>query len=664
MTSRAVLCGCGAMAKGWLRALQSASRLRDEVEIVGLVDLDPAVAEALAAAFGLGDARIGTDLASMIEATKANMVFDVVVPTARFSVVSTALNLSCDVLSEKPLAASMEEANALLKLAEDAGRVHAVVQNRRFISGIRRLRRAVEEGLIGDLSGIHCDFFLGPHFGGFREAMDNVLLLDMAIHTFDAARFVSGKQPLSVYCVETNPSGSWYAHGASANAVFRLSGDAVFTYRGSWCAEGRRTSWESAWRLVGSKGMITWDICRAPAGALQISPGMVKTRSRRRWRVTSPACCAVTGTSPFPRLLTRIKPMGMRACSWSSSTRSRQGAGRKPRAATISKAFPWCSARSKAPAPAFPSAFHPKDIETVSNPAKSIRIGTMVSASSGKAAERIGQIGDMGFESFEPFFWQTTNGQDLADLGKRCVEAIGDRDITISTLGMFGNPLEETDMDVQTLQGWKDCIDNAHHFGATCVAGFTGRIRNRPLTESLPRYREIWSELAKRAADKGVKIAFENCAMDGNWQTGDWNIAHNPDAWELIFNETPDDHIGLEWEPCHQMVYLIDPIPQIRKWAHKFFHVHGKDATIRWDVIREHGVFGKHPFVFMRTPGFGDTNWTDVISELRLAGWSGSIDIEGWHDPVYRDALEMTGQVHGLNYLKNCRGGDFVTDPV
>jgi predicted dehydrogenase len=137
--------------------------------------------------------------------------------------------------------------------------VHAVVQNRRFIAGIRRLRRAVEEGLIGEVSGIHCDFFIGPHFGGFREAMDNVLLLDMAIHTFDAARFVSGKQPLTVYCVETNPSGSWYAHGASANAIFRLSGDGVFTYRGSWCAEGRRTSWESAWRLVGSKGMITWD---------------------------------------------------------------------------------------------------------------------------------------------------------------------------------------------------------------------------------------------------------------------------------------------------------------------------------------------------------------------------------------------------------------------
>jgi predicted dehydrogenase len=247
------------MAKGWLRALQSASQLRDEVEIVGLVDLDLSVAEALAAEFGLDQAVTGTDLAAVIEATRANMVFDVVVPAARFTVVSTALRLGCNVLSEKPLAASMEEAKALLALAAETSRVHAVVQNRRFISGIRRLRRAVEEGLIGEVSGIHCDFFIGPHFGGFREAMDNVLLLDMAIHTFDAARFVSGKQPLSVYCVESNPSGSWYAHGASANAIFRLSGDGVFTYRGSWCAEGRRTSWESAWRLVGSKGMITWD---------------------------------------------------------------------------------------------------------------------------------------------------------------------------------------------------------------------------------------------------------------------------------------------------------------------------------------------------------------------------------------------------------------------
>jgi sugar phosphate isomerase/epimerase len=151
--------------------------------------------------------------------------------------------------------------------------------------------------------------------------------------------------------------------------------------------------------------------------------------------------------------------------------------------------------------------------------------------------------------------------------------------------------------------------------------------------------------------------------MGGTWKSGDWNIAHSPDAWKLMFDAVPVDNLGLEWEPCHQMVSLIDPIPQLREWAPKVFHVHGKDATVLWDVVRKHGVHGPKPFAFHRTPGFGDTNWTDVITVLRQNGYTGTIDIEGWHDPVYKGELEMTGQVRGLNYLKECRGGSFVANP-
>ncbi len=95
----------------------------------------------------------------------------------------------------------------------------------------------------------------------------------------------------------------------------------------------------------------------------------------------------------------------------------------------------------------------------------------------------------------------------------------------------------------------------------------------------------------------------------------------------------------------------------------KIFHVHGKDATIRWDVIREHGIL-KTSVRFHAHTRFWRTATDRYYLELRLAGWSGSIDIEGWHDPVYRDALEMTGQVHALNHLKQARGGDFVVDPT
>ncbi len=295
---------------------------------------------------------------------------------------------------------------------------------------------------------------------------------------------------------------------------------------------------------------------------------------------------------------------------------------------------------------------------------KALRIGTMVRAHEADPAAYVRAILPHGFESIEPFFWQTLGGHDLPTLARQMKDAIGDRDVTMTTLGVFGNPLEGGEKDRETLAAWEAAIDNAHLFGADVVAGFTGRVRGKKLEDSLPRLTEVFGPLARRAADRGVKIAFENCPMEGSWESGDWNIAHNPAAWELIFNALPFDNVGLEWEPCHQLHYLIDPIPQLRTWVPKIFHVHGKDASVHWDVVRQHGIKGHVPFSFHRTPGFGDTNWVDVISALRAGGYNGSIDIEGWHDPVYRGELEMTGQVAGLEYLKRCRGGDFVPNPA
>ncbi|MBP1859242.1 putative dehydrogenase [Rhizobium herbae] len=247
------------MAKGWLKAIADTPEIRSTVTVVGLVDVNPAAAKALAEEFGLAEVIIGADLADVLSKTSADVVFDVVIPSARHYVVSTALAHGCHVLSEKPMASSIEEGRSLITQASAAGKVHAIVQNRRFISGIRRIRRLVESDVLGELTAIHCDFFIGAHFGGFREQMDNVLLLDMAIHTFDAARFVADKMPVAVYCHESNPRGSWYAHGAAANAIFEFSDDVTFTYRGSWCAEGANTSWESQWRIIGTKGTLLWD---------------------------------------------------------------------------------------------------------------------------------------------------------------------------------------------------------------------------------------------------------------------------------------------------------------------------------------------------------------------------------------------------------------------
>ncbi|WP_171015879.1 Gfo/Idh/MocA family oxidoreductase [Devosia sp. FKR38] len=259
MVFKAVLAGCGAMSKGWLSAIAEHPLLKGRVEVVGLVDLDRATAEARAAEFGLSQAVIGTELDAVLSQTKPDILFDVVVPVARAGVVATGLRHGCHVLSEKPMAATLAAGREMIAQAKAAGRIHAVVQNRRFIAGVRRIRRLIESGALGEVTALHCDFFVGAHFGGFREQMENVLLLDMAIHTLDAARYMAGAAPKAVYCLETNPAGSWYAHGAAANAIFEFDQGVVFNYRGSWCAEGANTSWEAAWRIVGTKGTLTWD---------------------------------------------------------------------------------------------------------------------------------------------------------------------------------------------------------------------------------------------------------------------------------------------------------------------------------------------------------------------------------------------------------------------
>jgi predicted dehydrogenase len=250
-----VLVGCGAMSKAWLDAV----RETPGVDVVGLVDLDSDRAKARAHEFDLDGAAIGTNLDAILAETRPEAVFDVVVPAARREVAEKAFAHHCHLLTEKPLADSPENARAIVEAARRAGRIHAVVQNRRYVANVRRIRRFLDSGAIGAPTSIHADFFVAPHFGGFREEMRHVLLLDMAIHTFDAARYMVNGEPRTVYCHEWEPANSWYRQGSSAAAIFEFGGGKLFTYGGSWCADGFRTSWESVWRIVCERGSLVWN---------------------------------------------------------------------------------------------------------------------------------------------------------------------------------------------------------------------------------------------------------------------------------------------------------------------------------------------------------------------------------------------------------------------
>src|ERR1051326_1684599 len=195
-----------------------------------------------------------------------------------------------------------------------------------------------------------------------------------------------------------------------------------------------------------------------------------------------------------------------------------------------------------------------------------IRIGTLVSAP--LAVSHIKQILPHGFESFSVTFWQKIGDISLEKLAAEVQQAVGDKAV-ISSLGMFGNPL----MDHTAATDFGRCIDAAKLFNCDIVACFAGCIEGKPLPDSMHAFKKVGGKLAKQAEDRGVRIAWENCDMGGWWHDPRWNMAHSPTAWEMMFNEIPSDSVGLEWEPAHQLESLIDPLPQLRTWAKKIFHI-------------------------------------------------------------------------------------------
>ena len=260
MAERCVMVGAGGISNAWFPPLKA-----EGVDLVAVVDLRVQNAEAQLAKYEL-TAEVSDDLTATLAKHRPDFVLDLTVPEAHCEVTCAALAAGCPVIGEKPMAGSLAEARRMVQAAEQAGQLYMVSQSRRWNALHDSVRRTVAAGELGPVTTVNCDFYLGAHFGGFRDAMPSPLILDMAIHHFDLARFMTGLDAEAVYALEYNPQGSWYAGDVAATCVFELTGGVVFTYRGSWCAEGCHTSWNGNWRIVGEQGTLLYEQDQPPRG--------------------------------------------------------------------------------------------------------------------------------------------------------------------------------------------------------------------------------------------------------------------------------------------------------------------------------------------------------------------------------------------------------------
>ena len=142
-----------------------------EVDLVGVVDIDKSQAENVAAALGTSVMSDCRDLFGKVDAVS------IVVPTeAHYSVGAAFLNHDVDVLIEKPMTTSLEQADDLIKIAESKNRILQVGHLERFNPAVIALKNIV-----------HNPMFIEAHrLSIFKDRSTDVsVVLDLMIHDID-----------------------------------------------------------------------------------------------------------------------------------------------------------------------------------------------------------------------------------------------------------------------------------------------------------------------------------------------------------------------------------------------------------------------------------------------------------------------------------------------
>jgi len=230
--------------------------------------------------------------------------------------------------------------------------------------------------------------------------------------------------------------------------------------------------------------------------------------------------------------------------------------------------------------------------------------------------------------------------------------------VDISSLAYYPNPLDE---DLEKRQEVIDhlykVIDASALMGVNMVTTFIGRMPSKSVSENLEEVKKVWPAIIEYAADKGVKIAIENCPMlftDDEWPGGQ-NLFTTPAIWRQVFEILPYDNFGINYDPSHFVWQQIDYIAPLYEFKDKIFHVHYKDIKVFEDKLKDVGVMAT-PLQYMspKLPGLGDVDWGNYVSALTDIGYEGYTCIEVEDKSFEKDDQAVRNSITlSTRYLRN-----------
>jgi sugar phosphate isomerase/epimerase len=275
-----------------------------------------------------------------------------------------------------------------------------------------------------------------------------------------------------------------------------------------------------------------------------------------------------------------------------------------------------------------------------------MKLGFFTAALPGSSLEQAAKWGaENGFQAIEIACWPLEKATrryagvthiDVAALDKtkaseirKMLDGYG---LVVSALGYYPNPLHpDASHREVVIAHLKKVIEAAALLEVPVVGTFIGKDKNKTVPQNFEDYARIWPPIVKFAKERRVKIGIENCPMIfsyDEWPGGN-NLASTPAIWRKMWEIIPDDNFGLNLDPSHLILQMIDIERVVGEFATKIFHVHAKDLHIDREGLYENGVLSQGMgWQVPRLPGLGDMDWQKFFAALTAKRYDGVVSIE------------------------------------
>ena len=152
---RIAIVGTGNIAHAHMEAYRT---LADRCEVVALVDIIPGKAERFMNEFGL-QCDTYENHEDILGRTDIDLVDVCTPPYVHASISINSLRSGKNVVCEKPMAASLEECDAMIKARDESGKLLSIIAQNRFRKGIRDLKALLDSNIAGPVRHAQVDSF-------------------------------------------------------------------------------------------------------------------------------------------------------------------------------------------------------------------------------------------------------------------------------------------------------------------------------------------------------------------------------------------------------------------------------------------------------------------------------------------------------------------------